>query len=64
MNKATHKEQHLFEAGLKIQRVSSLSSWQEAQQCPGRHSAGKGNENLYLELRATRSRLTSAQSTV
>ena len=36
----SYKGQHLIGAGLQGLRSSSLSSWQEAWQCPGRHSTG------------------------
>jgi hypothetical protein len=38
----SYKGQHLIGADLKVQRFSPLSSWQEAQQCPGRHDVGEG----------------------
>jgi hypothetical protein len=41
INKATlYKGQHLVGAGLQVQSLSPLSSWQEAQQCPGRCGTG------------------------
>jgi hypothetical protein len=36
----SYKGQHLIGAGLRVQRFNPLSSGQETQQCPGRHSAG------------------------
>jgi hypothetical protein len=39
-----YKGQHLIEAGLQVQSVNLLSSWQKAQQHPGRHG-GEGAES-------------------
>ena len=41
----SYKGKHLIGAGLQIQRFSPLSSWQEAWQCPDRHSALEGAES-------------------
>ena len=37
----SYKGQHLIGAGLQFQRVSPLSSWQEAWQHAGRHDLGE-----------------------
>jgi hypothetical protein len=49
----SYKVQHLTETGLqRLQRFSSLLSWQEAKQRPGRHCAGGEAESseLYNKL--------------
>ena len=40
----SYKGKHLIGAGLRFQRFSPLSSWQEAWQHPGRHGTGEGAE--------------------
>ena len=43
----SYKEQHLIEAGLKIQNFSPLSSWWEAWLCAGRFDAGGTKSFIY-----------------
>jgi hypothetical protein len=54
----SYKGQHLVGAGLKVQRFSPLSSWQEAWQCPADMALEKEQRVLHLDLKATRRRLS------
>ena len=44
---SSYKGQHLIVAGLKVQKFSPLSSWQEAWQHPGRRDAGGAKSSTY-----------------
>jgi hypothetical protein len=48
----SYKEKHLIGDGLQFHRFSSLSSWQEAWQCSGRHDV-KETRVLYLYPQAS-----------
>jgi hypothetical protein len=41
----SYKEKHLIGSGLQFQRLSSISSWWKAWQCPDRCGAGEGTES-------------------
>ena len=54
----SHKEKHLIEAGLQVQRFSLLLSWQEAWQHTSRHGAREVAESPTSELEGNRESAT------
>jgi hypothetical protein len=58
-HRSSYKSKHLIGAGLQFQRFSSLSSWWEAWQSAGRHSAREGAESSTSKGR--QERLSSRQ---
>jgi hypothetical protein len=66
----SYKEQHLIGAGLQVQTSRPLSSWQEARQWAGRHSArdaesstswSEGNQEERLSFAGSQEDLSSTQ---